>query len=523
MPLQLNLNFPLAAPNESIVLQDWTNQIKRGFIPGFASSQDKKVSECFTGHLKEILESEMPVDLEKAKETLILAQNHILEHRGPFGCHSEMARLEHYALAARRRLNLSDAPQDLEQCRKDNKSLLSRWKKAGFSEQIFWSSPDLVDFIFQAHLQRHINHPYYKHQIAMESRQTLWNGQFSAAEEPHLMFQGVKTPWSEVRKKIRVDSQARLYSKENGEVRRWTYLEDGFVPLNNDHFACPQRLRKLDTPPASCQVQIVTTHAHKEDWHLLDRILQGTRHSFIRLIPGEGFSQRYPEMQLEPGSVYSFGWGTFWDALSIFSPLSTLRGKWYSPDRWEFLNQDHCITTRNVTDAEIIHLMEGIRRRSKEDLPFNFITANCCGMTGDVLSEAGIIDLCTKTHLVRLKYEFFIPECIRAPFDKIASIIDWITPACVTAALQKIAGVFYSAALAPIFTILGAWRTKITFEEEEGLSGREELRTRAYNRIKALFTNIFDFFRPSKMEFDLTKNIYQWQLKQPGTVFEKRD
>jgi hypothetical protein len=405
-----------------------------------------------------------------------------------------------------------------EQLELNASALLSRWEKAGFSEEIFRVAPDLVDFIFQAHLHRHINHPYYQHKITMEPC-----GQFSTVKEPHLMFNGVKTPWSEIRKKISVDSHGQLYSKENGEARRWTYLENGFVPVNNDHFASLQRLRKLDGAPANCQVQIVTTHAHKQDWNLLDRLLKGTRHSFIRIIPGEGFSQRHPGVGLEPGSVYSFGWGTFWGMFDLFSPLSTFRGKWYSPDPWEFRNQDHCVTTLAMTDDQTIKLIEAIRRRSNDELPFNFVTANCCGTTADLLSEAGIIDLPTKTHLAKLKYEFFVPECMRAPLNKIASFVEWITPECMTAAMKKIGAVFYSIALAPIFTLLGAWRTKITFEEEEGLSRREELRAKASNRIKALFSNIFDFFRPSKMEFDLTKNIYQWQLQQPGTIFERRD
>src|SRR5579871_1706002 len=110
MPEQLNLNLSLAAAP-----QDWTNQIKRWFIPGFASEQDKKVSECFTSRLKEILESEMPIDLAKAEETLHLVQQHIQRHRGPFRCNTEIARLEHYALAARRRLHLHEAPKDLEE------------------------------------------------------------------------------------------------------------------------------------------------------------------------------------------------------------------------------------------------------------------------------------------------------------------------------------------------------------------------------------------------------------------------
>jgi hypothetical protein len=226
---------------------------------------------------------------------------------------------------------------------------------------------------------------------------------------------------------------------------------------------------------------------------------------------------------MEQGSVYSFGWGTIWRDFNIFSPLSTLKGRWYSPDDWEFLKQDHCITTLDVTDEQVIKLMEIIRRRSQEELPFHFITANCCGITAEVLSEAGILDLCTKNHMAKLGYEFFIPKSLRAPLDKVTALADSVFPKFVTKSLNVVGAFFYSLIFAPLFTLLGAWRTNISFEDEEGDSVQNTFQMRASNRIKALFSNVFDLFSPSKMEFDMTKNIYKWQKQQPNTIFEQRD
>jgi hypothetical protein len=516
-------NISLSTAGSASVPGDWTNCLKRWFIPGFASAQDKKVTEYFTEKFKEFIHSETPIDRERIKSDLDLAEQHIATSRQ--STKAEIARLEHYTLVVRDRLKLFAPSQSrhalMDRCRSGNQAALARWLKCGFSEEIFWAHPDLVDFIFQAHLHRHINHPYYKHTITMQHRIARREGQITTVKEPHLLFNGQRMAWSEIRKKIFIDNQARLYTKENGQKKRWTYLENGFTELKDDHFAAPQRLRKLDRAPVLSQIQIVTTHAHPGDWNIVDRVLEGTRHSFIRIIPGAGFSQRHPEMRMEDGSVYSIGWGTNWRDFDICSPLSTLKGRWYCPDDWEFLPQDHCVTTKEVADAKVLKLMEIIRRRSREERPFHFITANCCGNTAEVLNEAGIIDLDTKNHMARLKYEFFIPKFIRIHLDKILFKVDRSTPQFITDAFQRLGAFLYSIVFAPIFSLLGAWRTKISFEEED--EGRNDMRVTASNRIKALFSNVFDLFRPSKMEFDMTKNIYKWQRKQPETIYEKRD
>jgi hypothetical protein len=530
-PIPAKLPSCVHADDKGLIAGDWTHCLKRCFIPAFASTQDKKVSEFFIHYFKNFFECESPTDKGKVGAMLSLAEQHIARHQGWFpweSVGSDIARLERYTFGVRQHLNRFDSSESkqslIRKCRIDNRALLARWTKSGFSEEAFWGHPDLVDFIFRSHLHRHINHPYYKHTISMQNCLVRREGQVTALKEPHLLLDGRLAPWSEIRKKIHIDSQSRLFSRENGQKSRWTYLEQGLTRLNEDHFASPQRLRKLECAPPRCKVQVITTHAHPEDWNLADRVFEGTRHSFFRIIPGEGFSVRHPEMGLDQGGVYSFGWGTTWRDFDLFSPLSTLKGKWFSPDDWEFLKQDHCITSMDVTDAQVIKLMEVIRRRSREDLPFHFITANCCGITAEVLNEAGILDLCTKNHMARLGYEFLIPKWIRTPIDKIGSLLDPITPSFVVKAVHRVGAFFHSVIFAPFFTLLGAWRVNISYEDEEGeISQQAMLRARAANRIKAIFSDVFDLFRPSKMEFDMTKNIYKWQKHQPETVFEKHD
>lgn len=424
---------------------------------------------------------------------------------------------------AQRNLESKKGFSQSEKCGLDNQALLERWRKLGFSEDAFWSAPDLVDFVFKSHLHRYITHPFYNHTISSQPRLIRREGQLVIVKEPHLLLKGRQTPWSEIRKKIYIDSDSRLYSKDaEGRKQRWTYLDEGLTPLNNDHFEYPQRFKKLDRAPERSQVQIVTTHAHQEDWCFFDGLLKGTRHSFLRIIPGEGFSDRHPNIHLLPKEVYSFGYGTQWHHFSFFSPLSTLQGKWHSPDDFEFLKQDQCVTPLDVTDEQVIKLMQIIQRLSKEESPFHFITANCCGNTAKVLNEAGIIDLKTKNHMAYLSYKFFIPKWMRKLINQITPVIFWVTPPIVHTAVKYVSAVIYSAVFAPLFTLLGAWRVNISYENEDNPLLKNKNLVITSNRIKALFSNIFDLFNPTKMEFDLTKNIYKWQKKQPKTYFERR-
>ncbi len=514
------------------IKQGWRNPILRFFFPWFAAAEDKKISDYFIGFFKGHLGYEYGIsvtDKQKIKTMLSAAELHIAQGKRWFSSQSQdTCRLERYTLAARLRLNLfeSHRPYDLlkEKCRKDNLALHGKWKKLGFDEQAFWRCPDLVDFVFKSHLHRHIKHPYYKHTIQMMPVLVINQGRANSEKQPHILVNDRWTPWSEICKKIKIDNASRLYSDEDGQKKYWMYLDQGLTQWDNYNFNQPHRLCKWDRPPLSSRVEIITTHAHKESWNLADRLLKGTRHSFLRIIPSEGFSARYPNVPLEDGSVYSFGWGTRWRNFPWRVPLSTIEGRWISPDNFDFLKEDLCITPMEVTDDKIVALYETLKKRSQEENPYHVITANCSGLTVEALKEAGIINLSAKDHMAAMWYEFLLPKEVRRPLDQIAQMIRWMAPKILIECAKKLLNLIYSIVFAPIFSLLGAWRTQITYEKEnDDLLGRKMIRTRAANRIKALFSNVFDLFRPSKMEFDLTKNIYKWQKKQPETYFEKRN
>ena len=473
-PLPRTLPSNLYEQNGQIVRGNILNALARFFIPTFASSQDAKVSEFFMRYLKNYIRAEPSSrDRENVRSMLLLAEQHIAHGKGWFsGQTQDTCRLEHYTLLVRERLKEFDpkASKDLleKKCRIDNKDELAKWTKLGFAEEAFWSSPDLVDFIFKSYLHRSIKHPYYKHNIEMYPVLVYFAGEQSVQLQPHILMDKRWTPWMEVCGRFNVDSESRIYTIENNVKKIWTYLEQGLTQWNKNNFDTPRPLRQLDQPPSGSRIEIITTHAHRKDWNLCDRFLKGTRHSFFRIVPGVGFAGRHPETGLKDGAVYSFGWGTRWQDFSLFGSLSTMQGKWFCPDSFEFFKEDLRITPLAVNECQAIKLLEIVKRRAKEPNPFHFITANCSGITAEILKEAGIIDLTKKEHMLTMWYEFLVPKAVRRPIDKATSFIKLWTPSFISSGIDRLAKFLHSLVFLPLFSLLGAWRRKISYQDEEG-------------------------------------------------------
>jgi hypothetical protein len=397
------------------------------------------------------------------------------------------------------------------------KALHSKWTKLKFAEEAFWKFPDLVSFVFESHLHRHITHAHYQHQILMKRVLIEKGGRRVFENHPHLLGNGRYTSWSEIEQRIKVDKDQRLYSVEGGKKRYWMYLDKGLTKGDKNRFDTPRRLYQLQRPPLRTRVEVITTHAHPEDWHLGDRVLKGTRHTYFRIVPGRGFSARNPGAGLTDGSVYSIGWGAKWSDFSFYQPLSTICGNWISPDNFEFYKEDLFIKPIEVSDEKALKLLGIIKKRSREDHPFNILTENCCGGAVSALKEAEIIDIQAKSHLVNMLYKFIVPKILRRVFSCIARFLALITPTIIVHALNGIAKLIYSIVFAPLFTLLGAWRKNLVYEEEDGI------RPQVTNQIKALFSSVFDLFQPNKLEIDLTKNVYKWQKKQADSFYEKRN
>lgn len=394
-------------------------------------------------------------------------------------------------------------------------ALFKKWKKLHFPEKAFKHFPDLVDFIFKSHLHRHIKHLYYNHKIEMRPVFVRKREKIVIEDHPHLLFKGEFTPWFKIREKIQVDGRKKLYSMEGRQKRMWTYLERGLTPLDKEDFLHPQPLRSLPCPPEKSRIEIVTTHAHKEDWNCTDRFLKGTRHSFLRIVPGRGFPDS--KAGLNKGYVYSFGWrAASWETFSPLRPLSTSQGEWSCPDVFEFYKHDMYVTPLDVSDEKLIRIMDVIRKKGQEAYPFHFITANCAGTLAAVLRAAEIVELDTKEHIASMWYKFLFPKAMRNSLSYFKKVI----PHFLLEGMRRVSDVIYSVVCIPIFSLLGAWTTNASRADAGVMNGWSE---GTAHRIKALFSNISDLFHPEKMKFHLTKKIYKWQKKMPVSYFERRE
>lgn len=526
--LDHNSSIPSSLPQNIYVEKNelteggWINYLKRCFIPNFATNQDRKITDFFIGYFKKIINSEAtPLERQKLTGMISLADQHSARVQGS-------SRLEHYSLAARNLFNLFDALHVkntlTNRCRSNNESLLNRWNKLGYSEEAFWKCPDLVDFIFKAHLHHHISHPDFNHSIQMKSCVVLRDGKHTVVQEPHLLMNGTQTPWSEIRQRIKLDREGRLYSEEKGQKKYWMYLEEGFTKWDKYNYDIPRRFRKIDQVPLRSRVELITTQARKKDWAFTDRVLKGTRHTFIRIIPGQDFLARNPNAVVKEGELYSFGWGARWSSFSAWLPFATLQGQHFCPDNWEFLNkEDFHITPIEIDDEQkIVKLLDLIQEHNQGDRSFNVTTANCSGEVADILEQADILKLETKNHLGYLFYKLLVPKCIRTPINMFSRLIHQVTPGFISKSVEAIAGFAFSVIFAPIFSILGAWKTNVVNDEGD-TSERNMRKVAAGKNIKPHFTSVFDMFNPEKMKFDLTLNVYKWQKRQPSTIHEIRE
>ncbi|MBS0604233.1 MAG: hypothetical protein JSS60_04250 [Verrucomicrobia bacterium] len=510
------LSSDLLVESGELIEGDWKNSLLRFFVPYIASSQDRKVSDYFIAFFKDYFKKEGTSGAQRnVLSMLALAERHISKGRGLItGQSSDTCRLERYTLAVRERLNQFDPDhsraQLREKCRSDNAQMFAHWKKQEFAEEAFWKSPDLVDFISDSHLHRFIRYADYQHTIEMRPVLTQRNGTPVLVSEPHLKMNGRMTPWSKISQEISVDEEERLYSLgPDGKKIYWMYQEDGLVMRDRHDFSRLHHFKSLPTPPASCQVQIVTSHYPREKWGILEYLTKGNIHTHFRIIPREGFSASHPGSELQDGKVYSIGYGARWQDVAQGQPMNTIPGLFYNPDSTEFFKEDLMVTTLDkVTDEQLLKVVEITKRRSKELRPFNIATHNCSSETTEILHEAGVVDLPSALRGDRIFYEALVPKFIRRGFDALGRQLSKVVPAKVSIIASYIAFVPFVLFVSPFLLALGAWRTK-QLEPEDQRKGV----------LKPMLSSIFDIFDPGRFTVDMTKNVTKWQKKQPNTVY----
>lgn len=505
----------------------WKHQIARAIIPGYAKASDAEATRYFLRFFKNVIGERQIVSAAQLRTIIRLAEEHLSQRAGcdPRCVPKEVADLQRYTLAARIRINDFQSSEEEHRLRqtvyRSNQALAIKWRMQGFSaraedEEAFWAHPDLVDFIFKLHLHRHIRHQDYQHHIEMHPRLKQREGVWTVETEAHLKMNDRMVAWSQIRSLIQIEEATRrMYSVQpDGKKQYWMYLDRGFVQQDRHDMERMGRFKKLDIPPARSRVEVITSHDNRKKWNFADRLLQGARHTFFRIVIGEGFHARHPDLPYQDGEVYSIGWGGTWVHFNPLQPLTALQGQWYCPDSSEFFAEDLYVTQKDVQEENIVRLFELVKQKAQQNNSFQILVSNCCTHSIGVLREAEILDIETKDHFLTMVYEFLFPERIRNCLNQIGSFFFRHTPAMIRKGGHKLLLFLYSLILSPLFLLLGAWRTKVTYEQESNPPGGmtlEEGMLRSRNRIKALFSTIYDLFDPDKVSFDLTLKVWRWQ------------
>ncbi len=506
----------LKLENGKLVPQTWTDSLKRFFIPYHASSQDSKVTGYFLSYFKELFSGKKPQEEgAQIRSMILLAERYAAAGKGNYSEQFPGAcRLEHYTLAARARMDFFSEGQTRtsirEKCLKEKKALPVEWIKHGFPEEIFWNSPDLVDFISAAYLHRFIRHADYQHTIQMLPSISPGNGGIPRVMEPHLKMEGKMTPWSEISRKISVDEEGRMFSLgTDGKKSYWMYLEEGFVQNDRHDFEKLTPFKSLPKALDANQVQIVTSHIPRSRWSFLHHLTKGNVHTHFRIIPRNGFAQTHQGSKLLDGKVYSIGYGARWDDVAHKQPLKTIPGMFYSPDSTEFFKEDLRITTLDqITDAQLLKLVEVTKKRSNELRPFNIASHNCSSETSEILSEAGVADLKSGVRSDHVLYTAFVPKFLRRGCATLSTQLSKFIPARVSSALSYAVFCTVTVMISPIFLILGAWRVK--------RPGPEDKRK---GELKPLISSPFDLFDAEHFTINMTRSVSKWQKKQLNTVY----
>ena len=509
-----SLSAPLKAETSSFQsLQNWV-------ASGKTNEVEQKTTKQFLDFFKKHFENDdKAYDPNSVKRIIDHASEQIYSHMqkvGHFSIQSQIANLERYVFAARQQLNYFDEANPQSALKSiftlHNKDLLAHWNKLQFSEDSFWASPHMVDFIFQSHLNRFIRHADYQHQIEMKPAFVKHCGHYQTTVEPHLLMQGKMTPWSTISKKIFIDEDERLYSTDaQGNKKYWMYLDQGLEEWDRHKFERLRHFKILPSPPQSCQVQIVTSQVPKERWSFWDRFLKGTHHTHLRLVVRDGFEANHPESELKNGGVYSTGYGGRWNDVNQGQLLKTIPGLFYNPDSTEFFKQDLWVTTiDNVSDEKILKLAEIIKRRAHETRPFNIIFHQCCTETTEILKEAEVIELDNVIRLDNLLYKMLVPKFIRRGLSALSTPLSKIIPESIAKPLSFIAFIPFTLFFSPLMLLVGAWDAK----QPSGQSGHP---------LSPLISKVSDLFDPDRFNINLTLNVTKWQKKQANTVYVKQN
>lgn len=260
-----------------------------------------------------------------------------------------------------------------------------KWTDAGFPVNVYHQYPDLVDFVFKNNL--HYMLEYYQKNDNKENHQIIFNP--SDNQDPLIYFRGQYTEWKSVLATIEKEKQVDASGKvikgldQDGKLKGWFYTYDkGLddwdvtswgITANKE----PRPIRQL--PPEKCPKTPVFTIC-----------------TAFKNFPQPPFkeSHSYIELTTPDGKVYNFGlWSP--EALETGGAkngFATAIGNLNCPDCFEFMGKRVTITKSDyaIDEAKFQKLMDWLKAKKEEGVPFNWLETNCSKFATDVADVIGI-------------------------------------------------------------------------------------------------------------------------------------
>jgi hypothetical protein len=475
----------------------------QNILPCLSTQEDRKVAKFFQEHLDRILNRTGTLSAGERKNLYESVQSFITRWKVTDRPPQEVKKLERCLLVATERFPALGKPADVdtaalrERIKVHDRKEFQKWvEKYHLPEDIYYTHPDFVQFIFESHLHRNLE--VYGHKI------------LSVAGEPWIMVNGAYRPWRTIQANLEIH-HGKIYHVEEGVKKRWTYLEQGFVEYDPSNWTEPRPFKTLKEKPGQYQFQIVTSHVEESQYQFYDSVLKGARHTWFRLITPDG-------------KVYSFGGRIKASDFNLLQPMAGVKGFVECPDVYEFCPEHQLVTTIPITEEAARNVFEVAKHRQQAEV-FNFVETNCCSFTRGMLNAAGLDDIPCESHASDSLYKLIVPRFIRWPIKMIwRCTFGLILPKKAAELIVSFKNVLFTAALSPLFTLLGAWRgAPVRYQEENGevlgylqrMIDRHDLNAIVKSQTQgSLFRSVWDIFDPKRMTVSMTTHLAKWQRQQ---------
>jgi hypothetical protein len=426
-----------------------------------------------------------------------------------------------------------------------NQKSLSKWEKAGQPLEIFRDFPRFSEFL--------------KASLLLSQMKVTRDAVRLIDDEPALLVEDEWVKEGDLYRRFEVvDSKAFgarfIVEKETREV--YTYLDNGrglqkhhpfystntpLSTLNDDEYEKTRdraslfvRSDEADlTPQQRAErnegrpfiLQYVTSRVKEGDSNF-NALIRNPKHPYLRLIIG----QDNPEMGTKKGEVYEVGYG--WKEMPLL-PFMASKGRFRSPDPWEYKTPDQRIVTNiPISQEEARRFYEFTMKYHRDSVNlgiepgFSLSRQNCSVYSREACKAAGV-DIPTEIDL-KEAIQRVVPDCLRKVGQQLrewtGAASTWIRkgasrflPACLIHGIQrlshligKVRDAFLAFALTPFHALLGGAFGK------GGAAFRQPGQPPA--QINPPLHDWRNFFSLSSYKINLPGIAQEWQLKQPSTV-----